>query len=265
MKKILLFAVALALPLLFSCKKDNKDAGSASIPSGASFNTAATYIANNIWASFNGDNTFLAGTTPLKSLSWPENALYWGTYTYEEGTYTMFDDNDHKIGTLKVNGDNTVTLTINETPTTMDVTVTAPAAGDDNQRAASHTWKPESITIVYKSAAYNQTDGVDLNKFEEWAKTSTPVFANNMLMTKVIVSNALVVFVFKNGQTFAAKIPSGASFANFSMTQLTVKGTEDLPIFQGTASISFSNGKCLISVNGQYEGESASAVLTLSL
>ena len=84
-------------------------------------------------------------------------------------------------------------------------------------------------------------------------------------MKKVIISDALVTFVFENEQTFAAKIPSGASFANFTMTQLTVKGTEDLPIFQGTASISFSNGKCLISVKGQYEGKSAEAVLTLGL
>ena len=240
MKKILLFAVALALPLLFSCKKDNKDAGSGSIPSGASYSTAATYIANGLWASFNGDNTYLAGTTPLKALL-PEDVLYWGTYTYADGTYTMLDDKGGTIGTLKVNGDNTVTLTLgNSTPQTMTlVKVTTPSG--DNQRAASHTWKPESITVVYKSAAYNQTDGVDLNKFEEWAKTSKPVFAKGMVMKKVIISDALVTFVFDNEQTFAAQIPSGADFSSFTMSQLTVTGTEDLPIFQGTASISFSN------------------------
>ncbi|MBQ9597968.1 MAG: hypothetical protein IJR34_06950 [Bacteroidales bacterium] len=269
MKKILLFAVALALPLLFSCKKDNKDAGSAGIPSGASYSTARTFQGDGMWATFNGDKTFVAGKIATKDVSPYE--VIWGTYTFENNVYTMYgEDTDVVWATLEVLDANTVKVTIGKTtPVNVPVSVTQPAAGNDNQRAASHTWKPVSLTLVYKAAAFNSTNGVNLNAFEDWAVenklVSNKIFDSNMVMKKVIISDAIVSILFDNGQTFVGHIPDNADLAGFTMQQITVKNTDNLPLFQGKVSISFSNGMCVIGVNGTYQGEDASAVLTLSL
>ncbi len=267
MKKILLFAVALALPLLFSCKKDNKDN---TIPTGASFASARTFQATGMWASFNGDKTFIAGTVPTKKML--EYQVMWGTYSFTNNVYTMFSEDTEVVwGTLEVLSDNSVKVTIGkEEPFTVDnVEVTRPADGNESQRAASHTWKPVSLTLVYKSAAFNSTNGVNLNAFEDWAVenklVSNKIFDSNMVMKKVIVSDAMVSILFDNGQTFVGHIPAGADLASFKLKQVAVENTDDLLIFQGTTSISFSNGMCVIGVNGTYQGEDASAVLTLSL
>ena len=279
MKKILLFAVALALPLLFSCKKDNKDAGSASIPTGASYSTARTFKGDGMWATFNGDKTFVAGklgnvmnnTIVAGTKALAEYEVIWGTYTFENNVYTMYgEDTDVVWATLEVLDANNVKVKIGKTtPVNVPVVTTQPAAGNDNQRAASHTWKPVSLTLVYKAAAFNSTNGVNLNAFEDWAiknkLVSKSVFDPDMVMEKVIVSDAAVCIIFKNGQTFVGQIPDNADLAGFTMEQITVKNTDNLPLFQGKVSISFSNGMCVIGVNGTYQGEAASAVLTLSL
>ena len=268
MKKILLFAVALALPLLFSCKKDNKDAGSASIPTGASYSTAATFQGDGMWATFNGDKTFIAGKIATKASPYE---VIWGTYTFENNVYTMYSEDTEIVwGTLEVLANNSVKVTLGKSePITVTVVTTRPAAGNDNQRAANHTWKPVSLTLVYKAATFNSTNGVDLNAFETWAKglklIEDPIFKDDMVMKKVIISDAMVSILFDNEQTFVGQIPDNADLAGFTMQQITVKNTDNLPLFQGKVSISFSNGMCVIGVNGTYQGEAASAVLTLSL
>ena len=260
MKKILLFAVALALPQLFSCNKDKKadDPGSSSIPTGESYDNATTFIANDMWASFNGDNTFLAGTTPLtKALpDLPENYLSWGKYTYADGKYTMLDDHDKEVASVQVIDKENVKITILGTEYNRSVTVTKPST--EGQRAANHTWKVESFTLVYRSGTYNSTGSVDLNAIDD-------SFSKDLVMDKVIISDAVVVFPFKNEKVFAAQIPNGVDLSNFKMSQLTIQGTDEIPFFEGTASISFSWGKCVISIVGTYDGAPATAVLTLAL
>ena len=265
MKKILLCAVALALPLLFSCNKDNKDA---SIPTGASFSSSSTFSADGVFATFNADNTYLAGTNGTKAIA--KYQLVWGTYTFENGVYTMYYQDTQNIwGTLeKVNG-NTVKVTIGkeEPMTVQNVTITTPAAGNES---ANHTWKAVGLTLVYKGATFNSPNGVDLNAFETWAKGLKLIekesFEPQMVVNKVILSDCMVSFLFENGQTFVARIPDGANWSDFTMNQFAVEGTDNLPVFQGKTSISFTaGGNCLIAITGTYQDQEAKAVLTLSL
>ena len=274
MKKILLYAVALALPLLFSCNKDkNNDNGSASVPTGGSFNNAGTYGNDQMWASFNADNTFLAGqNVPRVGFACK---LMWGTYTYADGTYTMYKNNtQEQWGTLKVLGGNMVEVQIPgeiDDPMKIEVQISKPSV-NDNQRAANHTWKPESLTLVYRGVSFSSANGVvDLNAFEDWAvkqgfiKESDKIFDPNMVMQKVILSDSKCCVLFANGEEFAAEITT-SDLANFQMTGMTLDGNSAwVPFLEGQASIAFSNGKCILSVKGTYQEESAEAVMTFCL
>ena len=177
-------------------------------------------------------------------------------YTYADGKYTMLDDHDKEVASVQVIDKENVKITILGTEYNRSVTVTKPST--EGQRAANHTWKVESFTLVYRSGTYNSTGSVDLNAIDD-------SFSKDLVMDKVIISDAVVVFPFKNEKVFAAQIPNGVDLSNFKMSQLTIQGTDEIPFFEGTASISFSWGKCVISIVGTYDGAPATAVLTLSL
>ena len=275
MKKILMFAVAWTLPLLFSCNKDkDNDNGSSSIPSGGSFDFAATYGNTNMWASFNGDNSFVAGklNSPLMDTKADfSTSLMWGTYTYENGTYTMLIKNTTDLwGTLKVLGGDQVEVNIpgkEGYQGTITVQITKPSV-NDSQRAANHTWKPESLTLVYRGMTYNSTNGVvDLNAFEDWALKNKlidkKILEDNMVMQKVIFTDSKCFILFANTEELVSEITT-SDLANFTMDGITGSSAW-VPFLEGQASIGFTNGKCVFSVAGKYQDEPASAILTLGL
>lgn len=270
MKKILMFAVALALPLLFSCNKDKKadDPGSSSIPTGASFSNAVTYENDDLWITFNGDNNYIAGEKTKATYE-----IIWGTYKYANNVYTIYYKNtDQELGTIKDLGNKKVYVKIpgKSLDTEISVEVTRPSAGNDSQRAANHTWKPVSLTLIYGALTFNSSKGVDLNEFENWAVQNeilrSKTFSEGMIMQNVFVSDTRIGIIFGNGKEYIAKFDSAADLANFTLSQVEIKdATGDFSIFEGNASVSFSNGKCVIEINGRYQGGSATAILTLSL
>ncbi len=271
MKKILLFAVALALPLLFSCKKDNKDAGSASIPSGASFNSSVTFENEDLWITFNGDNNYVAGKKTTKVEYAFE--VMWGTYTYANNIYTLYlGTSETPLGTIEDLGNGKVHVNITTAGMDDDVNITAtrPTAGNDSQRAANHTWKPVSLTLIYGALTFNSTNGVDLNEFESWAVQNkileNTTFKKNMVMQNVFISDSKLGIIFANGDTYVAEFNSKADLSNFDLTQVDIKNaTGNFSIFEGKASVSFSNGQCVVEIKGRYQGNSATAILTLTL
>ncbi len=268
MKKILLFAVALALPLLYSCNKDkNNDPGSSSIATGESFSTAATFENEDMWASFNGDNTFTAG---IKAKA--EYNVIWGTYSYENKIYTLYPVSKGvtPYGTIEDLGNGKVKVNISGmTDQVIEVTVTKPSAGNDNQRAANHTWKFSSLTLVYGGATYNCADG-DLNKFEQWAVEQKLIekktFKDNMVIAGVFVSDSKLGIAFANDEKYVATFDSKADLASFALNQVAIKGSVgDLSFFEGQASIAFTWSKCVISITGKANGKNTSVILTLAL
>ena len=270
MKKILLFAVALALPLLFSCNKDkNNDPGSASIPSGASFNNSVTFENDDMWITFNGDNNYVGGKKTTKvEFVWE---VMWGKYTYANNIYTLYlGTSESPIGTITDLGNGKVHVKIEAMDMDVDVNVTRPAAGNDSQRAANHTWKPVSLTLIYGALTFNSSNGVDLNEFESWAVQNkileNTTFKKNMVMQNVFISDSKLGIVFANGDTYVAKFDSKADLANFTLSQVDIKNaTGNFSIFEGNASVSFSNGQCVVEIKGRYQDNSATAILTLAL
>ena len=270
MKKILLFAVALALPLLFSCNKDKKadDPGSSSIPTGASFSNSVTYENEDLWITFNGDNNYIAGEKTKATYE-----IIWGTYKYANNVYTIyFRNTDQKLGTIEDLGNKKVYVKIPDKSldTEIPVEVTRPSAGNDSQRAANHTWKPVSLTLIYGALTYNSSNGVNLNEFETWAVKNKilekATLESNMLMQGVFVSDTKVGIIFANGKEYVADFSNSADLASFDLTQLSIKGAQgDLSFLAGRASVSFSNGQCIIEIKSRYQGSSATAVLTLAL
>lgn len=239
------------------------------IPIGENFNTAATYSNSDMWFSFNADNSFVAGMIPSKAFA--KYQVVWGTYKYENNKYTMFGEDTKLVwGTLCVLDDNTMNVTIggNQPLTANNINITRPLVDNDYHRGSNRTWTPESLTIVYKALTHNSTNGVNLNAFELWAMDVRlvwePIFASQMVIKNIILSDSRVFFLFENGQKFVGQIPSGADFSNFEMNQLSVEDTDNLSVFEGQASVGFTNGKCFIAVNGTYQENPTFAVIVLN-
>lgn len=272
MKKILLFAVALALPLLFACNKDkNADPGASGIPTGGTFSNAGSYLHSNMWVSFNGDGTYIAGSkTPFKDII---NDFYimWGGYEYADGVYTLYEKNTpSKLGTIKDLGKGKVWVKIGAFDGEVPVTVSKPSGANENQRAANHTWTPVSLTLVYGAFAYNSINNVDLNAVENWAVEQKIIekstFKENMVMQKVFLSDTRLGLLFANGEEYVAEFDSTADLSNFMMTKVAIKDAKgDMSFFEGQTSIAFSWGKCIISIAGKYNSKPVSVVLTLAL
>ena len=233
------------------------------------FNPVRTFEANDMWFSFNADNMFIAGIIPTDSGD--NYQATWGSYSYEDNKYTMYGK-DAKVvwGTLEVVSDNAVKLKIGEDEPLIvsNLSVSVPDASNIIQQHINRIWNPVSLTVQCRGAVFNR-DGVNLDDFEEWATsigfTDDTLVHPGMVMRKVIISDARICFIFENGQIFIGRIPSGTDLTNFTMTQIPVEDTDNLPIFQGQTDFVFSGDRCYVCIIGKYQDQSISTILTLSL
>lgn len=274
MKKfITLLAVALSLPFLFACNKDNNQAGSgsASIKTGTWFSSAKTFsTGEGMSISFNADGHFIATKpTELKRVI-NRFEVITGTYTFANAVYTL--STDGKVwGTLTVVNDDTVRLTINalEIDEELSVSVSTPSEANENQRASNHTWKPVETIINYRALNFSQS-GADFNALENWAREhfgediqEDPIFSDNMKMTECIFTDSQIGFVFANGQEIVANNISVKDGLNFTIEQLD--NVDNVEILNGNASVTFDQGKCILSINATFQEQKAEVIITFGL
>ena len=270
MKKIItLLAVACALPVLFSCNKDKKDdkTGSATIPTGDSFNNSCTISGDDVFATFNADNSCLLGRgMDSKSVDYYE--YFFGTYSFASNKYTIRDSKNNVYATIEILSNGTISLQTAEMalPVEMTVTITRPSTGNENQRASNHTWKPESLILTYRGANKTWT-GIDFNEAETWIASKFEVsgtyFGPDMKLTSLFISDKYVNFVFKNGQNVIAPVEIGNGLT-FSLNQIPTMDDE-VDLLNGTCSVVFDNGKCIVTIEGSYDSVAANAVMTFGL
>lgn len=263
MKKLFtLLAVALTLPFLLSCNKDNRVDN---IPTGSNFSHARTFhTEDGFKISFNADGSFLGLKPANKGVAGYD--LIKGTYTYAEPTYTLYVEGT-AWGTLEVKSGNTVHVSVTGLDTDFNVTSTVPNINNENQRASNHTWKPVSTIINYKGLTYSH-DGVDLNNFVDWANENIgdikETFKSNMKMTEAVITDNFIAFFFANGQQIAAEI-SLKDALSFDWNGIVLDGKESVDLFSGAASVAFSGDKLVFSFKGQFDGENAELIITFSL
>lgn len=273
MKKfITLLAVALSLPFLFACNKDNNQAGSgsASIKTGTRFSSAKTFSTGGMSISFNADGSFIATKpTALKGVI-NRFEVITGTYTFANAVYTL--STDGKVwGTLTVVNDDTVRLTINalEIDEELSVSVSTPSEANENQRASNHTWKPVETIINYRALNFSHS-GADFNALENWAREhfgediqEDPIFPDNMKMTECIFTDSQIGFVFANGQEVVTNNISVKDGLNFTLKQLD--NVDNVEILNGNASVTFDQGKCILSINATFQEQKAEVIITFGL
>ena len=270
MKKILtLLAVAMALPVLFSCNKTNKDAEQP-IPAGANFADAATFANDDMGVTTNADGSYVAWNVDTRGEK--QFMLMIGTYTVSGNVYTLKDAKGNVWATLTVKSATEVHFNCPGEGLDMDipVTTTKPDAGNPNDTQTNHTWKPVSLVVEYRGVNFSQDNGVDFNALEAWGRSkwskdfpSNPIFEDNMKMTKAIFTNSKVAFSFANGKDIAANF-NAASGLSFDLKQINI-GSDPVELMNGQATIEFSQGKCVLGIQGQFNNTTAKAIITFSL
>ncbi|MBP5397012.1 MAG: hypothetical protein J6Y32_00020 [Bacteroidales bacterium] len=269
MKKILtLLAVAVALPVLFSCNKD-KQADAKTIPTGAMIADAATFANADMGVTTNADGSYIAWTTENKTAK--VFSFMFGTYSVSGNVYTLKDEKGNLWATLTVISATQIHFTSESEGLDMDipVTTTKPDIANPNETLTNHSWNPVSLIVEYRGVNFTQEGGVDFNALEAWGKANwpkdftKPIFDENMKMTKAIFSNAKVGFSFANGKRIAADF-NAKNGLSFNLEQL-YDGKDPVELMNGQATIEFSEDKCILGIQGDLNNVAARAIITFKL
>lgn len=268
MKKILtLLAVAVALPVLFSCNKD-KQADAKTIPTGAMIADAATFANDDMGVTTNADGSFIAWTTDVKGVK--SYMLMFGTYTVSGNVYTLKDEKGNVWATMTVVSADKVHFVGQGLDQDIDVTTTKPDVANPNETLTNHSWNPVSLIVEYRGVNFSQEGGVDFNALETWGRNqwpkdfpSNPVFEEDMKMTKAIFTNSKVGFCFANGKNIAAEFNAKNGLA-FKLEQINI-GEDPVELMNGQATVEFSEDKCVLGIQGTLNENPAKAIITFKL
>ncbi len=125
----------------------------------------------------------------------------------------------------------------------------------------NRSWTIKETILRMDSRGVNYTyEGLDLNKVEKDARDLGIEFKyhmdDGMVVSKVIITDALLAASFKNGQAYAAEHTLGASGGKFNLSEYT-NGLE------GTATVQFIDEMCVITIDTSLDESEAKIILTL--
>ena len=125
----------------------------------------------------------------------------------------------------------------------------------------NRSWTIKETILLMESRGVNKSyEGLDLNKVEKDARDLGIDFKyhmdDGMVVSKVIITDALLAASFKNGQSYAAEHTLGASGGKFSLSEYT-NGLD------GTATVQFKEELCIITIDTNLDESEAKIILTL--
>ena len=215
---------------------------------------------NNI-VSTNTSNDFVAVyKKELLTKSGDPREITTNTYSFDQKTRAY----DLKgFGKLEILGDTKVAFTpVSGSRKEYDAKMTEIVS--DEKSDANHinrSWTIKETILRMDSRGVNYTyQGLDLNKVESDAKETGIEFKfhmeDNMVVTKVIITDAILGASFKNGKSYAAEHTLGASGGKFNLSEFT-NGLE------GTATVQFIDELCVISIDTKLDESPAKIILTM--
>jgi hypothetical protein len=120
------------------------------------------------------------------------------------------------------------------------------------------SWTLKETILEFRGLNYS-FNGLDLNEVERLAREQQIEFKyhmdDNMVVSKIIITDSMLAASFKNGKSYAAEhnLRTGS---NFSLSEFT-NGLE------GTATVQFVDDLCVISIDTKLDESPAKIRLTL--
>lgn len=288
----ILIAALLVLPVFFSCGGKNNhtpdNPNTPSTPSTPSTPTTPTNPDNpptpptppepepeppiefrrtvrfgQVILSFNSSNDFVAiYPESIMTKSGDSRKISTGTYTFsqEDKAYTLKD-----FGKLEVLKDDKVAFTPKDGERKeYKAETTLITENEVSLYNRSWTIKETILRIDERSVNYSES-GLNLNKVEQLAREQGFEFKfhleDNMICTKVIMTDALLAAEFKNGKSYAAEhtLRSGTEFKLSEFTN-GLKGTAKAQFIKGSEG---QKDMCGITIDTTLDGSPAKIILTM--
>ena len=180
-----------------------------------------------------------------------------GSFSFDNAskTYTLSG-----FGKLELLDDKKVAFTPQGGSRTVYDVEESEIVSDENSNAnkMNGSWTLKETILEFRGLNYS-FDGLDLNKVEQLAREQQIEFKyhmdDNMVVSKIIITDSMLAASFKNGQSYAAEhnLRSGS---NFNLSEFT-HGLD------GTASVQFVDELCVITIETTLDGSPAKIRLTL--
>lgn len=274
MKKFytLVFAALLVLPLLFSCVQKPEPEPTPNPPTPVVPPTPPTPPEPELIefrktirfkdsvVSTNGSNDFVAVYSKILLTKGEENGpeIMTGSYTFDNASKTY---NFTGFGKLELLDDSRIAFTpAGGTRQVYDAKITEIVPNETaSARLMNRSWVTTQTILAFRGVNYTYTGDLDLNKVESDAREQKIDFKfhldDNSVVTKVIITDALVAAYLKNGQSYAAEHDLRLG-SEFKLEEYTY----DL---KGTAKVQFVDELCVITIDTVLDDSPATIYLTL--
>jgi len=253
----LLVAAILALPVFFACggkddpqKPDTPDTPSTpstpttpTTPTEPQIEFRKTFRFGGSIVSAGNDGDFVAVMMPdLIVKSSDERKVITGSFSFDNASKTW---SFTSLGKVELLENKKVAFTASGGERKLfdaDITEIVSDTGS-NAGKMNGSWTVKETILEFRGANYTM-NGLDLNEVEKFAKDKGYEFKTHMdpdmVVTKVIITDALVGAQFKNGQSYAAEhnLRSGSEF----------KLSEFTNGLEGTAKIQFVDELCVLTI-----------------
>ena len=184
--------------------------------------------------------------------------IFTGSFSFDKTTKTL---SYTKVGKIEMLEDKSIAFTPVGGMRTEYKAEETEIVSDENATAnrLNGSWVVEETILDYRGANYTFA-GLDLNEVEAKAREAGYEFTTHldpdMVVTKIIITDALVGAEFKNGQSYAAKhtLRQGNEFQFSEFT----KGLE------GTATVQFKDDKCFITADTTVDEFPAHLIIRLA-
>lgn len=267
-------AALLVLPIFFSCGKDPEptptppptpvtpDPPTPPEPEPVPIEFRRTIRFDNNIVSTNSSNDYVAVYKKELVLTKSEDPreITTGSYTFDQKT-KAYDLKD--FGKLEILSDTQIAFTpVGGSRKEYSAKMTEIVSNENSD--ANHinrSWTIKETILLMESRGVNYTyEGLDLNKVEKDARDLGIDFKyhmdDGMVVTKVVITDALLAASFKNGQSYAAEHTLGAAGGKFSLSEYT-NGLD------GTATVQFKEELCIITIDTNLDESAAKIILTL--
>jgi hypothetical protein len=263
MKKFFsILAIALAIPMIIACNKEDKTDPAGSVPSEAykAYEMDVTFGDNQI--SFNQSGNYCA-VIARELLTKAD-----GDFAYLSGVYTVTGSDIltfvlNGIGTLEVpNKDGDATILFQ--PEIGDLVSMSGKVKHDTTTGStadlSRTWIPDSTMVSFKipgtpEFATSKMKGFDLNEIEAFAKKNgvniNPFPAGLSAEFFAFYPNDYLSVKFKNGDTYIATVKG---------MQVVAVSKPDLKYLAGSATAKIVKGKLVFTIKGRFEAKDGKVV-----
>lgn len=267
-------AALLVLPVFFSCGKDPEptpiptppptpvDPVTPPEPEPVPIEFRRTIRFDNNIVSTNSSNDYVAVYKKelVLTKSGDPREISTGSYSFDQKTKTY----DLKgFGKLEILSDTKIAFTPDGGSRKEYSAKMTEIVSNENSDAnhINRSWTIKETILLMESRGVNKSyEGLDLNKVEKDARDLGIDFKyhmdDGMVVSKVIITDALLAASFKNGQSYAAEHTLGASGGKFSLSEYT-NGLD------GTATVQFKEELCIITIDTNLDESEAKIILTL--